>query len=259
MTTFQILMVIFLGLVVIAGITGLIILLIGRNRNNQTNNNQQPNTNLCNGPIPVPNSNVHIPEQNLPLTTYLSICNNRNPWPWIIASVLGVLFVLFLILFLTNTPSTSAKDEKTETITTINTPAPLPVPQFPNDYAKKTDIDSATAKITSAISQHDKNLTEHRESSKRGYSAAKKQREEILAVVKGNSGKLDKISQQIADLDASITSLRGELSTKVNDLKTALTDSANAQKINSLTDEINQLRARIENLEKQKNLIGDPD
>ncbi|MBU1039436.1 hypothetical protein KKC17_04420 [Patescibacteria group bacterium] len=259
MTNLEIILIVIASSLVMSGLIGLAIYLTRRQNQDDLNN-----TNPCHGPLPVPNSNIHIPEQNIPLTAWLNMCNRRRMpvWGWFMIGLLFVLTVVFLSLFTLGNQTSATNTEKPEAVTTINTPvpAPLPVPQFPNDYAKKADVDSATAKITGAISQHDKNLTDHRQSSGRGYAAAKKQREEILTVVNANGGKLDNISKQVADLDASITLLRGELIIMVDELKTALADSSTTQKINSLTDEINQLRLRIETLEKQKNnLVGDPD
>ena len=261
MSLFEILIVVLLGLGLIGGIVAAVYFAT-RNRNNGNNPNANQTNNLCNGGnIPVEANITLTNPQAIPLQLFLSMCNRRRMpvWGWIAIAVLGLSLLLALILF----PKSDATQTNPEPTTVV-----APVNPHPPSFDPKTvvdpingKIDASTKIIVDEIKTVDKNLTAHRESSKCGYAIQNKKLDDIKTGVDNNGKKLDGIKQQIFDLDVSLTALRGELNTKVNELKSVLNLPEQTEQIKNLTDQVNNLRSRIESLETKKQQLtsGDPD
>lgn len=194
MTTFQTLMVIFVGLAVLGGLTGLIIYLTRRNNQQNTNNNQPGN--LCDGGVPV-NGTLTLTNTNVEVPLFLTTNNRRRMpiWGTILLIAAGlIIFGLIQWLILSNNGNQSSDTPDNNIQKIITSVAPLN-PQTIIDPVNGK-IDESTKLLAGKIDSVNQNLTAHRESSKRGYTAQNKKLDEIKAGVEANGGKLDETQTQ---------------------------------------------------------------
>lgn len=229
---------------------------------NNGGNNQQPVGNLCDGPLPL-RATVHIEAQDLPINLWLGLCNPRRFVRILLSILAGMLLILTLLfVYLAAQPANGATTAPAAGNQTVVTPAPVVNPPAPQVDLKPvtTAIDSGFAKLGNKVDAVDKNLTAHRESSKRGYKVQNEKLDKIAAGVDSNGKLLTDIQARVANIQNQIQLLLPKIDDTRSQYEAAI-KSGNEELKNYWRIELQKLNDKLEELlnKKEKAKSGDPD
>ncbi|MBI5733951.1 MAG: hypothetical protein HY973_03350 [Candidatus Kerfeldbacteria bacterium] len=185
---------------------------------------------------------------------------------WIIPVLVALFFLMLFFVYLAARPSsvTTAPAAQVQ-----NPPTPLNPPVPTLDPAKIIDpvnnkIDQSTQFLGGKIDSVNKNLTAHRESSKRGYKVQNEKLDKIAAGVDGNGKKLDDATARLAQIQAKIDLLVPQIDDArikyENVLKSNNEDLKNTCRtiLIGLNDKLDKLLSK-KDMVKSGDTTGDPD
>ncbi len=187
---------------------------------------------------------------------------------WIVPVLVALFLIMLFFIYLAARPSGATTTPAAQNQSAV-TPAPVNPPAQTLDPKTIVDpvngkIDESTKFLGGKIDSVNKNLTAHRESSKRGYVAQNKKLDDIKTGVDNNGKKLDDVTARLAQIQAKIDLLVPQIDDArikyENALKSNNEDLKNTCRtiLSGLNDKLDKLLSKKDKV-KSGDTTGDPD